>query len=36
MKELDKERQQAILKILNFIQDGGELEEAKKNVSSCF
>ena len=30
MKELDKERQQAILKILNFIQDGGELEEAKK------
>lgn len=36
MKELDKERQQAILKILNFIQDGGELEEAKKMFQSAF
>ena len=29
MKNLDKKRQEAILKILNFIQYGGELEEAK-------
>ncbi|UOC06418.1 DUF438 domain-containing protein [Lactobacillus johnsonii] len=36
MKELDKERQQAILKILNFIQDGGELEEAKKMFQAAF
>lgn len=36
MKELDKERQQAILKILNFIQDGGELEEAKKLFQAAF
>lgn len=36
MKELDKERQQAILKILNFIQDGGELEEAKKMFQTAF
>lgn len=36
MKELDKERQQAILKILNFIQDGGELEEAKKMFQASF
>lgn len=36
MKELDKERQQAILKILNFIQDGGELEEAKKIFQAAF
>ena len=33
MKELDK---QAILKILNFIQDGGELEEAKKMFQAAF
>ncbi len=32
MKELDKERQQAILKI----QDGGELEEAKKMFQAAF
>lgn len=36
MKELDKERQKAILKILNFIQDGGELEEAKKMFQAAF
>ena len=36
MKELDKERQQAILKILNFNQDGGELEEAKKMFQAAF
>lgn len=36
MKEIDKERQQAILKILNFIQDGGELEEAKKMFQAAF
>lgn len=36
MKELDKERQRAILKILNFIQDGGELEEAKKMFQAAF
>lgn len=36
MKELDKKRQQAILKILNFIQDGGELEEAKKMFQAAF
>ena len=36
MKELDKERQQAILKILNFIQDGGALEEAKKMFQAAF
>ncbi|MGE9924881.1 DUF438 domain-containing protein [Lactobacillus johnsonii] len=36
MKELDKERQQAILKILNFIQDGGELDEAKKMFQAAF
>lgn len=36
MKELDKERQQAILKILNFIQDGGELEGAKKMFQAAF
>ncbi len=36
MKELDKERQQAILKILNFKQDGGELEEAKKMFQAAF
>ena len=36
MKELDKERQQAILKILHFIQDGGELEEAKKMFQAAF
>lgn len=36
MKELDKERQKAILKILNFIQDGGELEEAKKMFQAVF
>lgn len=36
MKELDKERQQAILKILNFIQDGRELEEAKKMFQAAF
>ena len=36
MKERDKERQQAILKILNFIQDGGELEEAKKMFQAAF
>lgn len=36
MKELDKERQQAILKILIFIQDGGELEEAKKMFQAAF
>lgn len=36
MKELDKERQQAILKILNFIQDGGELEEARKMFQAAF
>ena len=36
MKELDKERQQGILKILNFIQDGGELEEAKKMFQAAF
>lgn len=36
MKELDKERQQAILKIVNFIQDGGELEEAKKMFQAAF
>lgn len=36
MKELDKERQQAILKVLNFIQDGGELEEAKKMFQAAF
>ena len=36
MKELDKERQQAILKILTFIQDGGELEEAKKMFQAAF
>ena len=36
MKELDKERQQAILKILNFIQDAGELEEAKKMFQAAF
>ena len=36
MKELDRERQKAILKILNFIQDGGELEEAKKMFQTAF
>ncbi|OYR99544.1 hypothetical protein CBF68_02980 [Lactobacillus taiwanensis] len=36
MKELDKERQKAILKILNFIQDGGKLEEAKKMFQAAF
>lgn len=36
MKKLDKERQAAILKILNFIQDGGELEEAKKMFQAAF
>lgn len=36
MKELDKEQQKAILKILNFIQDGGELEEAKKMFQAAF
>lgn len=36
MKNLDKERQAAILKILNFIQDGGELEEAKKMFQAAF
>lgn len=36
MKELDKERQKAIFKILNFIQDGGELEEAKKMFQAAF
>lgn len=36
MKELDKERQKAILKILNLIQDGGELEEAKKMFQAAF
>lgn len=36
MKELDKERQKAILKILSFIQDGGELEEAKKMFQAAF
>ena len=36
MKELDGERQQAIVKILNFIQDGGELEEAKKMFQAAF
>ena len=36
MTELDKERQQAILKIVNFIQDGGELEEAKKMFQAAF
>lgn len=28
-EKLAKQRQEAILKILNFIQNGGELEEAK-------
>ena len=36
MKELDKQRQEAILKILNFIQNGGELEEAKKMFQAAF
>lgn len=36
MKELAKQRQEAILKILNFIQNGGELEEAKKMFQTAF
>lgn len=36
MKELAKQRQEAILKILNFIQNGGELEEAKKMFQAAF
>ena len=36
MKELDKQRQESILKILNFIQNGGELEEAKKMFQAAF
>lgn len=36
MKNVDKKRQEAILKILKYIQDGGELEEAKKMFQAAF
>ena len=36
MTQLSKERQDAILKILHYIQDGGELEGAKKMFKAAF
>ena len=36
MANLSKERQQALLKILHYIQDGGDFTEAKKMFQESF